>query len=111
MPYTINGQNKPLNEEPHEQQGTTYVPFREVVQALGGNVGWDNTNKEATASIGQWTAKFTLASDTADVSGTSVNFSSPSYEDGGKLYVPADFFHNAFGYKVQANGSDVSINL
>ena len=111
MPYTINGQNTQLGEEPHEQQGQTYVPFREVVQALGGSVGWDNNSKEASATIGQWTARFMLASDTADVNGTQVNFSSPSYDEGGKLYVPADFFHNAFGYKVEASGDNVSISL
>jgi len=111
MPYTINGQPANIAEEPHDKNGTAYVPFRQVVQALGGTVTWDNTNKIAAATIGQWTAKFALAANTADVNGTTVNFSSPSYDDKGELYVPADFFHNAYGYVVQANGTNVSIAL
>ena len=34
-----------------------------------------------------------------------------SYVDGGELYVPADFFHNAYGYTVTASGTDVSIGV
>ena len=74
-------------------------------------VTWDNTNKMAAATIGKWTAKFMLAAETADVNGTIVSFSSPSYDDKGELYVPPDFFHNAYGYTVQASGTDVSIAL
>jgi hypothetical protein len=111
MPYTINGQSTSLGEEPHQHNGTTYLPFREVIQALGGTVSWDNTAKQATATIGKWTAQVDLDANTADVSGNHVTFSAPAHEHDGKLYVPADFFHQAYGYKVQANGSDVSISL
>ena len=46
------------------------------------------------------------------MNGTIVPFSSPSYvSDDGELYVPVDFFHNAYGYKVQANGTDVDISI
>lgn len=109
MPYTLNGQPASIAEEPHDQNGVIYVPYAQVVKALGGNVTWDNENKTAAGTVGQWTAKFTMAADTADVNGTQVTFSAPSYVDGGELYVPADFFHNAYGYNVTANGTDVSI--
>jgi len=111
MPYTINGQPTELSEDPHVQNGAVYVPITPVIQALGGTISWDNDTKVATATIGQWVATFQLTSDTADVSGTTVQFSSPSYVDQGVLYVPADFFHNAYGYVVTANGEDVSISL
>lgn len=109
MPYTLNGQPAQLTEEPHDQNGTLYVPFKQVVDALGGSVTWDNEAKTATAVIGQWTATFMLASDTADVNGTAVPFPAPSYVEGGELYVPADFFRAAYGYNVTASGTDVSI--
>lgn len=111
MPYTLNGQAANIAEEPHDQNGTLYVPFAQVVQALGGTVTWDNDAKTASATIGQWTANFMLAADTADVNGTTVQFSAPSYVEAGELYVPADFFHNAYGYNVTANGTDVSISV
>ena len=56
MSYMINGQPANITEEPFEQNGKNYVPLDEVVRALGGNVNWDNGNKTAHATIGQWTA-------------------------------------------------------
>ena len=111
MPYTLNGQPSSIAEEPHEQQGAIYVPYKQVVEGLGGTVTWDNSTKTAVGTLGQWAANFTLASDTADVNGTIVSFSSPSYVNNGELYVPADFFHAAYGYTVTASGQDVSIGL
>ncbi len=111
MPYTLNGQPASVAEKPHEQQGVVYVPYKQVVDALGGTVTWDNSTKTAVGTIGQWAATFTLSSDTADVSGTTVQFSSPSYVADGELYVPADFFHTAYGYQVSASGTDVSIGV
>lgn len=111
MPYTLNGQPAALAEEPHDQNGTLYVPFKQVVDGLGGSVTWDNDSKTATGTLGQWTATFILAGDSADVNGTTVQFPAPSYVDAGELYVPADFFHNAYGYTVTANGTDVSIGV
>lgn len=111
MPYTINSQPASIAEEPHDQNGTVYVPFKQVTDALGGSVTWDNNSKTATGTIGQWTATFMLAADTADVNGTTVNFPAPSYVDNGELYVPAEFYNAAYGYTVTANGTDVSIGL
>ena len=111
MPYTLNGQQASIAEEPHDQNGTIYVPFKQVTDALGGSVTWDNNSKTATGTIGQWTATFMLAADTADVNGTTVNFPAPSYVDNGELYVPAEFYNAAYGYTVSASGTDVSIGV
>ncbi len=111
MPYQINGQTASVDGEPVLKNGTVYVPLRPVVQALGGTVSWDNESKQASATIGQWTARFMLAADTADVNGTTVQFPAPSYVEDGQLFVPAQFFHNAYGYNVQAGGNNVSISL
>lgn len=109
MPYTLNGAPATIDEEPEDRDGVVYVPFAKVTRALGGTVAWDNQTKTATGTIGQWVATFTEASETADVSGTQVTFSAPAFVDGDELYVPADFFQSAYGYKVSANGTDVSI--
>lgn len=110
MPYNINGQQVSISE-PILRNGATFVPLRDVVTALGGTVAWDNTKKEASATIAQWTARFTAGADTADVNGTEVTFPVPSYIEDGELLVPAQFFHNAYGYKVDANGTNVTISL
>ena len=43
MPYMINGQPAPIDEEPIETDGKHYVPLEDVVQALGGSVRWDGS--------------------------------------------------------------------
>ena len=112
MPYTLNNQPAQLAEEPHDKNGTIYVPFKQLVTALGGSVNWDNDSKQASAKITQWTAETSLGSNSANVNGTIVTFSGPSYVgDTGEFYVPVDFFHNAFGYVVRAQGTDVSISI
>lgn len=110
MPYNINGQQASISE-PVLRNGATFVPLRDVVTALGGTVNWDNNKKEAAATIAQWTARFTAGADTADVNGTQVQFPVPSYIEDGELMVPAQFFHNAYGYKVDASGTNVTISL
>lgn len=116
MSYTLNGAEADIDEEPEDRDGIVYVPFAKVTRALGGTVAWDNDTKTAHGTIGQWTAMFTEASDAADVTGgdtnanpTHVTFSAPTFVDGDELYVPADFFQAAYGYKVTANGTDVVI--
>ncbi|BDI32735.1 hypothetical protein CCAX7_47860 [Capsulimonas corticalis] len=111
MSYTLNGQAVALTEEPHEKDGVVYVPLKEVVTALGGTVTWDNETKTAAATIGQWTATFQMAENTADVNGTAVTYSAPSYVDNGELYVPVDFFQQAYGYKLAGSGTDVSLSV
>ena len=111
MPYTLNGQPGNIAEEPSEQGGIVYVPYKQVVEGLGGIVTWDNNTKTAVGTIAPWVATFTLGSDTADVSGTAVRFPAPSFVDNGELYVPAEFFHAAYGYTVNASGTDVSIGV
>ncbi len=111
MPYTLNGQQAHIDEEPHDHEGRVFVPLRPVVAALGGVVTWDHEAGQVAATIGQWTANFKIGDDTAAVNGTVVQFPAPAHAEGGELYVPAEFFHNAYGYKVEAGGAHVSISL
>jgi hypothetical protein len=109
MPYTIQNREIDVDEEPVVRNGRTYVPLRQVAQQLGGNVNWDNTAKQATVTIGQWTARFTPDNTHVDVSGTPVNLQSAPYVEDGELWVPASFFHDAFGYEVSISGQNIGI--
>lgn len=111
MPYVLNGNSVALGDAPVVKGGVTYVPWRDVVEALGGSVSWDNAAKEATGTIAQWTCRFSLGDTSADVNGTTVQIAGAPYVEGGTLYVPADLFRAAYGYKVSAAGSDVNIGL
>lgn len=113
MPYTINGQPASVSEEPRDVEGQLYVPLAELVGQLGGQVSWDNESKVATATIGQWVAAIQMADRNVNVSGTQVVLSGDPVVDQGTMYVPATFFHAAYGYTVAAdpNSGDVSISL
>jgi len=111
MPYTLNGQPATIDQEPLDQDGTVYVPLKHVVEALGGSVTWDNTTKTASAKVATWNAVFKLGDENIDVNGTQVQFTAPPLDEDGQVWVPAQFFHNAYGYKVEATGANVSIGL
>jgi len=111
MPYMINGQPTGILEEPIERDGTYYVPLHEVVQALGGNVGWDNNTKTAAATIGQWTAHVQMMNNAVDVNGTQVNLSAPPMVENDTMYVPWDFFRDSYGYKSSMDGGTLNIGL
>ncbi|MBM3460116.1 MAG: copper amine oxidase N-terminal domain-containing protein [Armatimonadetes bacterium] len=111
MAYSFGGSPAALDTPPQKKGGVTYVPWRDVVEALQGSVSWDNATKTATGRVHHFTCRFTLGSGTGDVNGTTVTFSAPSYVDDGTLFVPADFFNSAYGYKVTVSGNDVDISL
>lgn len=113
MPYTLQGQPASISLEPRNQMGQTYVPLDEITRQLGGTTNGDNETKTATATMGQWTATVRMAEPNVDVSGTAVTLAAPPFVEDGVLWVPADFFHAAFGYQVQVDpgSSDVSIAL
>ncbi len=111
MPYILNGQQASITEEPAEQNGVTYVPFRSVVTGLGGTINWDEASQQASGTIGQWTAVVQPNATSATVNGTTVQFTAAAIQDNNELYVPADFFSSAYGYKVSVNGDTVTIGL
>jgi N-acetylmuramoyl-L-alanine amidase len=113
MPYNLQGQPASISQEPRIERGRTYVPLDEVTRQLGGSTNWDNDQKVATATIGQWTATIRMADENVDVSGTPVQLNAPPFVEDDVMWVPAQFFHDAFGYQVDINpGSrEVSISL
>ena len=67
--FTINGQSKTLDSPPIIKNGRTLLPIRPVVEALGGTVGWDGTERKVTISIGSTTIEPWIGKSTAKVNG------------------------------------------
>jgi hypothetical protein len=110
MPYSLQGQQIPISPEPQVVDGRTYVPLREIIDGLGGTISWDNDAKQATATIDRWVARVTLGDPNVDVSGTPVVLQAPPFVDEeGRLWVPASFFRDAYGYRMTIEGSNISI--
>lgn len=111
MPYRVNNEPVSVQQEPVVRQGQLYVPLAELTEALGGRVDWDNNTKMATATIGQWTASIRMADRHVDVSGTPVTLAADPYVEEGRMWVPASFFRDAFGYVVEADPSSKSVSI
>ena len=110
MPYNIQGQEIRLGTEPFlHSNDKHYVPLRDVVEELGGTVSFDNSTKIATATIGQWVATIQMADRNVDVSGTAVTLTADPFVQDGQMFVPFDFFRDAFGYSVSIAGDTVNI--
>jgi hypothetical protein len=111
MPYSLQGQSATISQEPRIMMDRTYVPMEEIVQQLGGSTTWDNETKTATATIGQWTASIRMADENVDVSGTPVQLEAPPFVEDGMMWVPARFFNQAFGYKVDINPGEQQVSI
>lgn len=113
MPYNIQGSTVNLGTEPFLRNDKHYVSLREVTEQLGGNLSFDNEAKVATATIGPWAAHVQMASGDVSVDGngttTPVNLSAPAYVENDEMFVPFDFFRDAFGYEVGMSNDTVSI--
>jgi hypothetical protein len=110
MPYNLLGQQHGLAQEPQVIDGTTYLPVNSVVTAMGGTVDWNQESRILAMRFDQWRATTQDCSTDADVSGTPVTFSAPIRIIDGTAWAPADFWNAAFGYTVDANGTDVTIS-
>jgi hypothetical protein len=113
MAYTIGGRQVSISEEPRIVNDRLFVPLAALVEQLGGRVSWDNSAKVATATIGQWVATIRMDNPSIDVSGTAVTLASAPFVENDRMYVPATFFHDAYGYTVNADhrSGQVSISL
>jgi hypothetical protein len=111
MPYTLQGSPASITREPRIERGRTYVPLEEIVLQLGGQTSWDNEQKIATATIGQWTATIRMADENIDVSGTPVRLNAPPFVEEGVMWVPAQFFHDAYGYQVNIDPTSRQIAI
>lgn len=111
MPYALQGQSASISQEPRVEMGRTYVPLDEITGQLGGSTTWDNETKTATATIGQWAATVRMADANVDVNGTAVQLNAPPFVEDGVMWVPAQFFNQAFGYKVDVNAGEKQVSI
>lgn len=74
--FIVNGEEKPLDADPLVYQGSTYLPVRTVLNALGYDVGYKSDTKTVTAdkSIDAIMLELTsLTSDGGEAMGTTTN--------------------------------------
>jgi len=49
--FTVNGERKTLDAPPTIKNGRTLLPIRAIVEALGGKVNWNATERKVTVTL------------------------------------------------------------
>jgi len=111
MPYVIQGSTVSLGAEPFLHNGKHYVPLRDVITQLGGQVSFDNVSKTASATIAPYTATIQMGDRNVDVSGTPVQLSADPFVEDDQMFVPFDFFHDAYGYEVNLDPNSKTMSI
>ena len=97
----INDQPQHFTPAPIIQSGTTLVPMRAFFEALGANVGWDNSTRTATGKRGDITVTLTIGSQTAYVNGQPKTLEVPAQLVNSLAYIPLRFVSESLGDKVE----------
>ncbi len=87
--------------KPYIEDGTTMVPLRVLGEAIGAEIGWDNTSKSATYSKNDLSFKITIGNKSiTNSNGQIIAMPKPPTLLSGNTMVPIRFFTEILGYKV-----------
>lgn len=89
-----------LPNEPQFLNDRIFVPVRQVSNALGADVAWDQSTKEATISKGDTELIFIVGSDIAMKNGEAITLDSKVVVVNGSAIVPLRFLSESFGYEI-----------
>ena len=97
---TVNGQpiNFPGGQEPVIIDGRTLVPVRGVFEAMGFDVDWNRTTRQAILTRAGDEIVITIDSTTFTTNGTSYTLDVPAQIIGGRTLVPIRYVLESVGY-------------
>jgi len=117
---TVNGTTSAIDINPRVvpviRLGRTLVPVRSIVQALGGQVGWDAKTQQVTLTLGAHKIVLTVNKPMAVVDGKSVPIDAADAKVvpvilNGTTMVPFRFVIEALGGSVQWNGALKTVTI
>lgn len=105
---------------PYIFEGRTFVPIREITEAMGARVQWDQKTKSAIISLDNQKVQLMIESQVVYVNGVKqkiqpentpkfAKYSRPSVET--KTMVPLRFLSEAFGFDVQWDQADRKVTI
>ncbi|MDA8335511.1 MAG: stalk domain-containing protein, partial [Peptococcaceae bacterium] len=103
-----------MDVAPFIQDGRAYVPLRYMGYAIGmssSDISWNSNTDMATFSYAGQTVVFTLGSTTYTVNGEPHEMDVTPKDVNGRIFIPARFFGDAFGYSVSWNASTREVEL
>ena len=114
--FTVNGETRTLDSPPVIKNNRTLLPIRAVVEALGGTVGWDATEKKVTISLSSTTIELWIGKSIAKVNDVSVQIDPQNAEVvpvivDGRTMLPVRFVAENLGATVNWNGTTQTIAI
>lgn len=105
-----------LDAAPVIKDSRTFLPIRAVVEALGGQLTWDQGTQKITITSGTKTIVMTIGRFTATINGTTVfidssNISVAPYITNGRTMVPLRFVSENLGATVEFEQATQTITL
>ena len=89
--YSINGEGKKMDAKPFIKNDRTLVPLRFIVEAIGGEVNWDNDNRIVTVNSKGKNIELPIDSKTIKIDGKDVNIDQAAIIKGDRTFVPIRF--------------------
>lgn len=100
-----------FGQTPVVRNGSTLVPVRAIMTALGANVSWDSSTRTVIITKGSTTIQLQMGSTTATVNGKVVTMPEPPALTNGRTLLPIRFVAQMLGEQVQWYGSSHLIVL
>jgi len=114
--FIVNGGVSILDSPPIIKNGRTLLPIRPVVEALGGTVSWDGTEKKVTVTLGSTTIELWIGKNTARVNGTDTPIDSTNSKVvpeiiNGRTMLPLRFVTENLGCELQWDPNTKTITI
>jgi hypothetical protein len=105
----VNGQTVQCSQAPQIINGRTFVPLRDLDDALGAQTTWDGKAQIITVSSSVYNISMTIGSTTLDVNGTPQQMDVAPVIIGSRTFLPARYVAQALGYGVSWDATSQSV--
>jgi len=114
--FTVNGVSNTLDSPPIIKNSRTLLPIRAIVEALGGTVSWEATERKVTVSLGSTTIELWIGKPTAKVNGIDTLIDAANSKVvpeiiNGRTMLPLRFVTENLGCDVQWDGTTKTITI
>jgi len=107
----LNEQPLATSVPPLTQNGRTLVPMRDIFEALGANVHWNELTQSITAQRGTTTVNMQIGQRTALINSERVSLDQPAILHDGRTMVPLRFVSQALGAQVNWNSQNRLVSI
>ncbi|MGC8789746.1 MAG: stalk domain-containing protein [Caldisericum sp.] len=116
LTFTVNGVQNTLDSPPVIKNSRTLLPIRTIIEALGGHVDWDATERKATVNLGSNTIELWIGKSTAKVNGANTPIDATNSKVvpeiiNSRTMLPLRFVTENLGCDVQWDGTTQTITI